>query len=79
MNDPLSCHCGGRRPAYKSVRSVRFTTQYRKCESCGEHSKTRRWITQERRLSAEEITKLALDGIDSQSYDVFIVARRRPA
>ena len=75
MSDPITCHCGGRRPAYKSVRSKRFQTQYRRCGSCGALSKTRRWITQERRLSADEITRLGLDGIDSQSFEVLVIVR----
>ena len=77
MSDPITCHCGGRRPAYKSVRTTQFTTQYRRCESCGALSKTRRWIQQERRLTADEITSLDLNGNDLRSFEFFIIARPR--
>lgn len=77
VTNPITCRCGGRRPAYSSKRTTRFVTQYRRCESCGELSKTRRWIQQERKLSPEEITSLALNGNDSQTYEFFIVARPR--
>ena len=86
MSDPLTCPaCGGHRPAYRSVRSLRFTTQYRRCDRCGQTSKTRRWLSPApRQLTASEISTIASLLPDQaemvtgpETHDVFIVVRRR--
>lgn len=84
LPDPLTCPlCGGSRPAYRTTRSQRWRTQYRRCVDCGKTSKTRRWITpDDRRLTPNELATLAecLPGLrslvaDSCRFDFFIVPR----
>jgi len=79
MTDPLVCQlCGGRRPSYRSSRSDRWITQYRKCERCGDTTKTRRWVPVERQLTANEIASIPFAAelvIDPQRFDVFILVK----
>lgn len=82
MNNPLVCpKCGGKRRAYNTPkRSLRFKTQYRRCDDCGTRSKTRKWIPQERQLTVNEIQSvpfLTEMVIDPQRFDVFLVVRPR--
>lgn len=82
--DPLICPCGGRQPVYSSKASATFTTQYRRCESCGRLSKTHRFNRRdERQLSAAEVDRIAdiiADvlpvGNDPDRFAFFVVARR---
>jgi hypothetical protein len=40
MRIPDSCLCGGRSLVYCSIKSDRYTIRYRRCDRCGETSKS---------------------------------------
>jgi hypothetical protein len=40
MRIPSRCSCGGRALTYCTVQSERYTTRYRRCDSCGETLKS---------------------------------------
>jgi hypothetical protein len=40
MRIPSRCSCGGRALTYATVQSERYTTRYRRCDSCGETLKS---------------------------------------
>ncbi len=86
MENPLTCPlCGGNRPAYRSTRSVKWRTQYRRCSSCGETSKTTALLPLEpKRLTPNEVEQLrsllpfSLPMVSQrESFDVFLVVRPR--
>lgn len=83
MNNPLVCPaCGGKRPAYRTDRKTNFRCQYRRCESCGDLSKTLAWEQSERKLTNDEIELLSmvlpddvLNGNCTGRYEVFLVCK----
>jgi hypothetical protein len=56
MRVPEKCDCGGRRLTYATVQSERYTIRYRRCDSCGETSKS----IQIRSLSSNKSIDVAL-------------------
>lgn len=83
--DPLKCdRCGGKRPVYKSLRQRRFIRQYRRCEDCNATTKTIKFLTNKRRLTAEEIDRVAdllpdghRSGKPGSGYEVFLIVEKR--
>ncbi len=40
MRIPSSCSCGGRALTYCTIQSERYVVRYRRCDRCGETSKS---------------------------------------
>lgn len=57
--DETNCQCGGKSLVYSSKRKLRWVIQYRRCDQCGETSKTLKLRTHKRRLTAEQVTELS--------------------
>ncbi len=58
MRIPSRCDCGGRALTYCTIQSDRYTVRYRRCDSCGETSKS---IQLKKILSSNKTVDSALD------------------
>jgi hypothetical protein len=65
MRIPSRCSCGGRALTYCTIQCDRYTIRYRRCDRCGETSKS----IQIRSLSSNKSIDAASDVADTSSVN----------
>ena len=64
MRIPSTCDCGGRAMVYCTIRHESFVVRYRRCDSCGDTSKS---IQLKKFLSSNHVLDVASDDTDTLS------------